>query len=107
MINYTVKAGDTLTAIARKYGVTVQSIVDANGIDDPDQIDVGQGLIIPGTIGVTSTNPVTVTQPAGAQVIPGTGGPVFNLSDWLRPPKLYYTLAAFALGAYLFSRKDR
>lgn len=105
MINYTVKAGDTLTAIARKYGVTVQAIVDANGIDNPDAIDVGEGLIIPGTIGVTASNPVTVTQPSGASVIPGTGGPVFNLSDWLKPPKLYYTLAVLAFGAYLFSRK--
>ena len=105
MINYTVQSGDTLTAIARRYGVSVSSIVDANGIDDPNMIDVGEQLIIPGTIGVS--NPVTVSQPTQASVIPGTGGPVFNLQEWLKPPKLYYALAVVALGAFLFSRKGR
>lgn len=106
MINYTVQPGDTLTAIARRYGVTVQSIVDANDIANPDLIDIGDSFIIPGTIGTTS-NPVTVTQPKSAVPIPGTGGPVFNLQEWLKPPKLYYTLAVLALGAFLFSRGNR
>jgi len=44
---YIVKAGDTLSAIAKAYGVTVQQIVDANNIPNPDMIDVDQVLIIP------------------------------------------------------------
>ena len=45
---YTVKKGDTLTAIAAKYGTTVQKIVNCNGIKDPNKIDVGQKIKIPG-----------------------------------------------------------
>lgn len=44
---YTVQPGDTLGAIAQQFGVTVEAIAAANGIEDPDFIDVGQVLVIP------------------------------------------------------------
>lgn len=46
-IIYVVKSGDTLYAIALKYGVTVQQIADANHITNVNLIYVGQVLIIP------------------------------------------------------------
>lgn len=45
---YIVKRGDTLSQIAKDYGVSVQSIVDNNGIVNPNLIYVGQKLIIKG-----------------------------------------------------------
>jgi LysM repeat protein len=44
---YAVRSGDTLYTIAQRYGVTVQAIVDANQISNPNQLNVGQQLIIP------------------------------------------------------------
>lgn len=44
---HTVKAGETLVAIAKTYGLTVEAIVTANSIPYPDRIAVGQILIIP------------------------------------------------------------
>ncbi|MDQ1300315.1 MAG: peptidoglycan-N-acetylglucosamine deacetylase [Chloroflexota bacterium] len=44
---YTVRAGDTLVAIATKYGVTVQAIQQLNNLASPDQIYTGQVLKIP------------------------------------------------------------
>ncbi len=44
---YTVVAGDTLYAIARKFGVTVDAIVAANNITNPSLIKPGQVLSIP------------------------------------------------------------
>ncbi|MER5213710.1 LysM peptidoglycan-binding domain-containing protein [Streptomyces sp. NPDC002838] len=44
---HTVKAGDTLTAIAKRYSTTVGAIASANGLKDPDRISVGQQLTIP------------------------------------------------------------
>ena len=41
-VYYTVKKGDTLSAIARKYGTTVKQIVAWNGIKNPNLIYVGQ-----------------------------------------------------------------
>lgn len=43
---YTVKSGDTLSAIAAKYGTTYQKIASDNGISDPNKIYVGQVLKI-------------------------------------------------------------
>jgi len=44
---YTVKSGDTLSAIAKQYGTTVQAIVDLNGIADAASLKIGQVLKIP------------------------------------------------------------
>lgn len=45
---HTVQPGDTLASIAARYGTTAQAIAEANGIADPNQISVGQVLVIPG-----------------------------------------------------------
>ncbi|AEB29783.1 putative polysaccharide deacetylase [Carnobacterium sp. 17-4] len=45
--NYTVKSGDTLYSIAKKYGITVQQIVTANKLANANVIKVGQVLKIP------------------------------------------------------------
>ncbi|MCL6610804.1 MAG: LysM peptidoglycan-binding domain-containing protein [Peptococcaceae bacterium] len=42
---YTVKPGDTLSAIARQLGTTVESLADLNQITDPDMIFPGQVLL--------------------------------------------------------------
>lgn len=44
---YTVKKGDTLSAIAAKYATTYQALAAYNGIGDPDKLAVGQTLRIP------------------------------------------------------------
>lgn len=46
-VTYTVKAGDTLTAIAKKYGTTVKAIKELNDIKDVNLIFVGQKIKIP------------------------------------------------------------
>jgi LysM repeat protein len=42
-----VQWGETLSMIAEQYGVTVEAIMAANGLDDPDYVYVGQKLTIP------------------------------------------------------------
>ena len=46
---HTVKSGDTLSAIAQKYGTTVQVLVDLNGIKNKNLIYVGQKIKYPTT----------------------------------------------------------
>lgn len=58
---YIVQPGDTLSVIAARYGVTVTSLVSANGIADPSLIYVGQRLAISGA---TSGNPGGGSEPA-------------------------------------------
>ncbi len=44
---YTVQSGDTLSALALRFGTTVDAIVSANGLTSGDFITVGQQLLIP------------------------------------------------------------
>jgi LysM repeat protein len=45
---HTVVAGDTVSAIAARYGTTVSAVVSANGLNSRAVIRVGQRLAIPG-----------------------------------------------------------
>jgi hypothetical protein len=44
---YVVRSGDTLHKIAQQYETSVQGIIDANGLENPRVIFVGQTLCIP------------------------------------------------------------
>ena len=57
---YTVQKGDTLSAIAKKNGTTVDEIVSKNGIQDANKISIGQNLTINETTEET-TEPVSYT----------------------------------------------
>ncbi len=46
---YVVQAGDTLSAIAARFGCTLDMLVSANGIADANALQVGQKLQIPST----------------------------------------------------------
>jgi LysM repeat protein len=62
---YTIQQGDTLSAIAASFGVTVADIVAANGLPNADAIQAGQKLAIPGNGTAPSTTAVvTTTVPA-------------------------------------------
>ncbi|MBR5624513.1 LysM peptidoglycan-binding domain-containing protein [bacterium] len=65
---YTVQAGDNLIKIAKKYGLKVSDICEANGISRTSLLKVGQVLKIPGA-GSSETSAVT-SAPATAPVSP-------------------------------------
>ncbi len=56
---YTVKFGDTLSAIAQAFGISLEALMQANNLTEPSLIRVGQVLRIPGQ-GQTSTPASTV-----------------------------------------------
>ena len=55
-IVYTVKAGDSLWNISRKYGVSVEVIFDVNNLRDKDSLSLGQKLEIPAIGGGVSNS---------------------------------------------------
>ena len=44
---HVVKSGEVLAEIAKRYGLSVQDIMEANGIRDPNVLRAGQPLTIP------------------------------------------------------------
>lgn len=62
-VTYTVKPGDTLYSIAKRYGIDVKTLASANGLSDPNALKAGTELTVPVTPVPT---PRPVTPPAGA-----------------------------------------
>jgi LysM repeat protein len=61
-VTHTVQRGENLYRIALRYGTTVNAIVAANGLTNPNRIYVGQRLVIPdGTGSAGTTAPSTTT----------------------------------------------
>ena len=52
---YRVKSGDTLTGVARRFGVTMMTVWWANHLSSKNQLHVGQILVIPPVSGVVVT----------------------------------------------------
>ena len=44
---YVIQVGDSLSGVADRFGIPVAAIVEANNLDNPDFVFVGQRLIIP------------------------------------------------------------
>ncbi|MEI3866450.1 LysM peptidoglycan-binding domain-containing protein [Microbacterium sp. CCNWLW134] len=61
---YTVVAGDTISAIARRHGVSTQAVLDANALQTSSIIYPGQAIAIP-----SPTAPAPAAAPAPAPVL--------------------------------------
>lgn len=80
--DYLVEPGDTLFDIARKFGVTLEEIVAANGIEDPAMISAGQMLRI---AGAAFTPTPTPANPAGTGFTFPIRGACLPTSEYLMP----------------------
>ena len=67
--NYSVRRGDTLSSIAKRFDVSELSLLQANNIDHPDRIYPGQKLQLPGQVPST-TQPVVYVASAQPPVKP-------------------------------------
>lgn len=68
---YTVQQGDTLSYIAGQFGVTIEALVAANGLANPDAIQAGQKVIIPsGGVLPTTAAPTTTTATSSTTAAP-------------------------------------
>jgi LysM repeat protein len=75
--SYVITAGDTISSIATKHGVTIQAILNANGLNWSSMIYAGRTLTIPGTAAPASVGtvitPMNSEMRANAAVIVGVG----------------------------------
>lgn len=67
--SYTVKAGDTLSAIAAKYGTTYQALASANSISNPNDIYVGQVIKVSATATAASSQAASSTNSNGSYTV--------------------------------------
>jgi spore germination protein len=87
---YTVQPGDTLYAIARRFGTTVSALVSANRLTNPNLIYPGQVLVIPGAQAVRPEVSVNgyifpLSQTGAAEVLGAIGDVLTYLSVFSLP----------------------
>ncbi len=68
-VDYTVQAGDSLGSIADKFNSTIDDIIAENGITNPNELFVGQQLVIP----VNMVTPTPTFPPTSTPITPGPG----------------------------------
>lgn len=73
-VRYTVRPGDTLSAIGARFGVNYMAIARANNIANPNLIHVGQQLVIPGRDTPGATPPPAPPPATGIEDTPGAKG---------------------------------
>ncbi len=66
---YRVRSGDSLYGIAQRLKVDPQALADANGIDDPAKIKLGQVLQLPGSATAVADSGYETVKPARKQRI--------------------------------------
>ncbi len=61
---HVVQDGDTISGLAQQYGISMQAIIDANSLENPDSLSIGQKIKIPPPPGQVPT-----PTPAGPTVV--------------------------------------
>ena len=75
-----VQAGDSLSAIATNFGVTIQNVAAANGISDPSHIEVGQIITIPrGDVVAPAPTPTSTPAPQATYTVQA-GDTLYSIS---------------------------
>lgn len=93
-LSYTVQEGDTLGAIAHDYGISLEDLMAANGIVDPNVLHVGQTLIIPVALSATPAtalpgevasepSPTPAPLPTPLATLTPTGPPLIEIAQVL------------------------
>ena len=102
VISYTVKSGDTLYGIAESFGVPAERIENANQLNNPESLSIGDVLAIPaapsaeaqlveqpapagaGSVGVAaSASPLSATGPSSSTLVAIGGSPLAGQGDGL------------------------
>jgi LysM repeat protein len=87
---YAVRAGDTISGIAARFGVSTDALLGANGLGRGSVIFPGQKIAIPGvmTAAVVTARPVPVAAPATpvapAPIVTPSSGALVALTDEMR-----------------------
>lgn len=80
--SYKVQNGDTIETVARRYGITQKSIIEANKLENPQWLELNQELKLPQDRNLPSTQTIASTNEKPSKQI---SSPVASLSETTRP----------------------
>lgn len=67
---HVVQPKQTLSAIARIYGIPMANLISLNGIEDPNKVKIGTSLKLPAGLKAVATTPITTTTPVATTTTP-------------------------------------
>ncbi|MGF1507136.1 MAG: LysM peptidoglycan-binding domain-containing protein [Anaerolineae bacterium] len=79
--NHTVAWGETLYRISVRYNVTMDAIIAANGLANPDRLYAGQVLVIPDGSTTPEPSPAAAAAPAAGMHTVQPGETLFKISQ--------------------------
>jgi LysM repeat protein len=86
VVKHTVKSGETLGTIAKKYGVKMADLGAANNITDPQKIYAGMELVIPGWKGTAGKSATRSAGNSSAGSTAPAKAPVPEIKPLFTPP---------------------
>ncbi|MBP7962630.1 MAG: LysM peptidoglycan-binding domain-containing protein [Caldilineaceae bacterium] len=100
---YLVQVGDTLSLVAQSVGVDLVDLMAANGLTDPNLVEVGQVLVIPAPAPTPTITPMPTLTPTplpGPVALPADVQPFIQIVEPSgdAPLRTPFTLIAFAPG---------
>jgi murein DD-endopeptidase MepM/ murein hydrolase activator NlpD len=81
LISYRVQNGDTIETVARRYGITQKSIIEANKLENPQWLELNQELKLPQDRNLPATQTIASTNEKPIKQI---SSPVASLSETTR-----------------------
>lgn len=80
-VRYKVVAGDSVAAIAQKYGSTIKDIIESNGLGADARLSVGQELIVPVAGPSGGPGPTATPQGDALMYIVKSGDTISDIAD--------------------------
>jgi lipoprotein NlpD len=111
-VHHLLKRGQTLYAVARAYGIPLESLVEVNRIADPSRVQAGLVLFIPGAsapIDVAPSIPITLSWPLAGRLTSyfGSEGDRLNHEGIDIDGELGEVVKAAAAGTVIWTGEER
>jgi LasA protease len=100
---YVVQPGDTLTGIAAQFGVQLQTLLRINQIADPNVLEVGQVIVLPGE---PTTNSPDFKIISDSRFVRGPSSKEFDVASFIAQQKGYIQTARDTVDEVLLSAAE-
>jgi LasA protease len=101
---YVVQSGDTLGVIAQRYGISVQALMQANNLSDPNLLSVGMVLKIPAAIPVSGSEYFKIIP--DSELVYGPGAVYFDIGAFIQSQNGYLSRYTQDVNGVLMSGEE-
>jgi LasA protease len=101
MDQYEVTVGDTLGSIAQEYGISLEALMQSNGLIDPNLLSVGQFLTIPAPLPGEEGPDFKIIP--DSELVYGPSSTIFNINEYIQQKGGYLASYSEEVGGEVLS----